>query len=79
MRSEEIKRPALADPNSKEVSPIEIRQTANAFGAMAEDYLRAIGAAKAVTENADTRDMERKRRALLHGRKVLLAMLGVSE
>lgn len=58
-------------------SKVEVRQTANIYRSMAEDYSRAIGAAEKVTEYGDTRDMQRKRKALLIGNRLLLAMLEI--
>ncbi|MEO1110117.1 MAG: hypothetical protein AAFX90_19560 [Pseudomonadota bacterium] len=59
------------------VSKVEVRQTANVFRTMAEDYGRAIKAAEQVTKYADTSDMRRKRKALLIGNRLLLAMLEI--
>ncbi|WP_281932155.1 hypothetical protein [Roseibium album] len=61
------------------VSKVEIRQTANLFKSMAEDYSLAIEAAEKVTKHADTFDMRRKRKALLLGNRLLMAMLEINE
>lgn len=57
------------------VSAVQVRQTANIFEHMADDYGRAISAAEQVTEYADTSDMRRKQKALRLGHRLLMSML----
>lgn len=62
-------------PSLALVSRVEIRETANLYRTMADDYSLAIEAAEKVTPHADTRDMKRKRKGLLIGRRLLLEAL----